>query len=113
MYHGTKWQHWLLVNLDGTMEEFGLFRQCKAAAVRDEIAHFWELRGCATSKEGPSSSRAESMAPTPAPTCEASFGALCDVYVERDLLKFMETRPSDEELCEWLLRPDVLYAGTP
>lgn len=42
VYHGTKWQRWRLANPEGAMKEFGLLRQRKAAAARDEIARFWE-----------------------------------------------------------------------
>lgn len=63
--------------------------------------------------EGPSSSCTESAVPTPAAACEASFGARCSGYMDIDLLKFMETGPFNEELCEWLLHPNVLYPEAP
>lgn len=92
------------------MEEFRLLHQCKAPAACDEIARFWEQQGCAMFEEGPSA-----LCTTPAlvPRCEVSFQAAGSKYTGEDLLKFMETGPSNEELREWLLRPDVLYARAP
>lgn len=31
VYHGAKWQHWRLANLEGTMKEFWQFRRSKAS----------------------------------------------------------------------------------
>lgn len=82
------------------MEEFWQFHQRKASTAHEEMARFWEQRGCAAPAEGPSSSCAESAALTPAAACDSPFGAVCKWDAETDFLKFMGTGPSDEDLRE-------------
>lgn len=101
------------MNPDGTMEEVWLFCERKAVLARDEMARFWEHRDRATPAEGPSSLFAESTAPSPRASYEGSSRVVCDRGAKRDYLRFMGTGPSDEELGEWLLRTDVLYAEAP
>lgn len=40
--HGAKWQRWKLANSDGSMEEFWLFCERKAAWACEEMWAFWE-----------------------------------------------------------------------
>lgn len=56
---------------------------------------------------------AESAALSPRAFCEGLSGVGCDWGAERDYLKFMGIGPSDEDLGEWLLRTDMLYAEAP
>lgn len=93
------------------MEEFVLFCQRKAATAGFEAARFWEQRGYVAPKEGSSALCAESAALAPGYEAPSTSKARCNKYAKRDLLKFMKTGPTYEELMEWLLCTNVLYTN--
>lgn len=79
------------------MKRFFRLRERKALEVRDEIVSFWLNRGVVGAPEGPSS--------RPLPTVSSSSSEeSAGCAVERENARLMATRPSDEELLEWVLR---------
>ena len=65
----------------------------------EEIRVFWERRGAARALEG--------LVPPPEMrevSPSSSAGGPDEWAAEREYLRFMANRPSDEELMEWVLR---------
>lgn len=82
------------------------FRLCarKAAGAREEIRAFWERGGVASAPDGPLPPSV--MWEVSSSSSSGSSGVRDERAAEREYVEFMATRPSDEELLEWVLRAE-------